>query len=195
MPACPASGRYASSMPGESWLPAMAITCAPVPARASSALIRMPLRIGAGRRGVVQVAGDQHGVDLMLLGDADDLGQDGFLLVKAAAALKGLADVPVGGVQELHNDPPGVGCCSCSSRCLTRGVSLIGVADGISTGARRRRWRTGLATASAPAAPRLRSTRPPRLRETRRGRLRLRGLPTRGTGSRPRAGPGSPAGR
>ena len=39
------------------------------------------LRIGAGGGGVVQVAGDEDGVDLMLLGEADDLGQDGFLLV------------------------------------------------------------------------------------------------------------------
>src|SRR5690348_16277968 len=109
----------------------------------------------------------------MLLGQADDLGQHGFLLVEAAAAFEGLSDVPVGGVQELHNDPP-------------RG--------GVRTGAGRR-WRTGLATACAPAAPPPRPTRLARLRETRRGRLRLRGLPTRGTGSRPRAGPGSPAGR
>src|SRR5271154_4723317 len=71
------------------------------------------LRIGAGRGGVVQVAGDENGVYLMLLGEADDLGQDGFLLVEAAAALKGLADLPVGGVQELHIDPPWVGYCSC----------------------------------------------------------------------------------
>src|SRR6202035_2543375 len=78
------------------------------------------LRIGAGRGGVVQVAGDENGVDLMLLGEADDLGQDSFLLVEAAAALKSLADVPVGGVQELHNDPPGVGCYSCFKWCSTR---------------------------------------------------------------------------
>src|SRR5580658_6135469 len=55
----------------------------------------------------------------MLLGDADDLGQDGFLLVEAAAALKGLADVPVGGVQEPHKYPPGVGCYSCFKWCST----------------------------------------------------------------------------
>jgi len=42
----------------------------------------------------------RDGVDLMPLGEADDLGQDGFLLVEAAAAFKCLADVPVGGVQE-----------------------------------------------------------------------------------------------
>ena len=65
------------------------------------------MRVGAGRGSVVQVAGDEDGVDLMLLGEADDLGQDGFLLFEPAAAFEGLADVPVGGVQELHDDPPG----------------------------------------------------------------------------------------
>src|ERR1700685_3443548 len=84
-----------------------------------------PLRVGAWRRGVVQVTGDQYGVDLMLLGNAGDLGQDGLLLVEAAAALKSLADVPVGGVQELHNDPPGVGCYSCSKWCSTSAVHSV----------------------------------------------------------------------
>ena len=64
------------------------------------------VRVRARGAVLVQVAGDEDGVDLMLLGEADDLGQDGFLLVEAAAAFKGLADVPVGGVQEPHRLDP-----------------------------------------------------------------------------------------
>ena len=38
----------------------------------------------------------------VLAGDVDDLGEDRPLLVEPVAALERLADVPVGGVQELH---------------------------------------------------------------------------------------------
>jgi hypothetical protein len=75
------------------------------------------LRVCAGRGGIVQVAGDEDGVNLMLIGEADDLRQDGFLLVQAAVALEGFADMPVGGMQELHNAPPRVACRSCFRWC------------------------------------------------------------------------------
>jgi len=60
------------------------------------------LRGGGRRGGVVQVAGDQHRVERFAAGHGDDLGEHFALLVQPAAALEGLADVPIGGVQELH---------------------------------------------------------------------------------------------
>ena len=60
---------------------------------------------GRGSDGVVHVSRDQDRVDLLLLGDPDDLAEDGALLVEPVAALQGLAGVPVGGVQELHGTP------------------------------------------------------------------------------------------
>ena len=60
---------------------------------------------GRGRHRVVQVAGDQDRVDLLFFRDPDDLAEDGALLLDPVAALEGLADVPVGGVQELHGLP------------------------------------------------------------------------------------------
>ena len=63
------------------------------------------LALGRGRRGVEQVAGHEHGVDLLGRGDRGDLGQHGAVLVGPAAAPHRLADVPVAGVQELHGRP------------------------------------------------------------------------------------------
>ena len=62
------------------------------------------LGIGIGRRGLVEVAGDEHDVDTLGVGDAHDVGQHGFVLGEARLALDRLADVPVGGVQQLHLD-------------------------------------------------------------------------------------------
>jgi hypothetical protein len=53
-------------------------------------------------RGVVEVARDEHGVDLVGPRDRHDLAEHRLLLVEAGATLEGLADVPVGGVQEAH---------------------------------------------------------------------------------------------
>ncbi len=55
-------------------------------------------------RGVVEVAGDEHGVDLLLARDPDDLAEHLLLLVEPGAALERLADVPVGRVQEAHQN-------------------------------------------------------------------------------------------
>ena len=54
------------------------------------------------RRQVVDVAGHEDRVDLVGLGDRGDLGEHRPLLVEPVTALERLADVPVGGVQELH---------------------------------------------------------------------------------------------
>ncbi len=60
------------------------------------------LGVGGRRRGLVEVAGDQHDVDVLGVGDADDVGQHGPVLREPRLALDRLADVPVGGVQQLH---------------------------------------------------------------------------------------------
>ena len=57
---------------------------------------------GGGRRTVVEVAGDEHGVDLVLPRDPDDLAEHLLLLVEPRLPLERLADVPVGRVQEPH---------------------------------------------------------------------------------------------
>ena len=64
--------------------------------------------LGGGRRagGVEEVAGDQHQVDALGGRGPGDLGQDFFLFAVAAAAPDGAPDVPVGGVEDLH-DPEG----------------------------------------------------------------------------------------
>ena len=60
------------------------------------------LGVGIRRRGLVEVAGDEHDVDALGVGDAHDVGQHGRVLGEARLALDRLADVPVGGVQQLH---------------------------------------------------------------------------------------------
>ena len=60
------------------------------------------LGIGVGRRGLVEVADHEHDVDALAVGDADDVGQHRLVLGEARLALDRLADVPVGGVQQLH---------------------------------------------------------------------------------------------
>ena len=60
------------------------------------------LRGRAGRGAVVEVAGHEHGVDLLLPRDPHDLAQHLLLLVEPAEALQRLADVPVGRVENSH---------------------------------------------------------------------------------------------
>ena len=67
---------------------------------------RRALRPRGRRSGLVQVAGDEHEVGAFGVGDTDDLGEHRAVLVEARLPLHGLADVPVGGVQELHADSP-----------------------------------------------------------------------------------------
>jgi hypothetical protein len=62
------------------------------------------LRLGAGRDGVVEVAGHDHDVGLLGLGDRHDVAQDGQVFFHTRLSLEDLADVPVGGVQQLHTD-------------------------------------------------------------------------------------------
>jgi hypothetical protein len=62
------------------------------------------LHLGAGRDGVVEVAGHDHEVGLLGLGDGHDVTQDQEVFVHTRLSLEDLADVPVGGVQQLHTD-------------------------------------------------------------------------------------------
>ncbi|GAA3155852.1 hypothetical protein GCM10020001_094730 [Nonomuraea salmonea] len=55
-----------------------------------------------GGAGVEEVACHEHRVDVLAAGQPDEVAQDGAVLVHAVAALEYLADVPVGGVQDLH---------------------------------------------------------------------------------------------
>src|SRR4029077_8232934 len=54
------------------------------------------------RRRIIDITCYQNGVNLVGLGDRRDLGEDRLLLIESVAALERLADMPVGGVQELH---------------------------------------------------------------------------------------------
>jgi hypothetical protein len=60
------------------------------------------LRLRRWRRRVVEVARDEHRVDLLLPRDADDLAEHLLLLVEARMALERLADVPVGRMKQSH---------------------------------------------------------------------------------------------
>ena len=60
------------------------------------------LGLGGGRRGVEQVAGHDHEVDVVALGDAGDLGEDGPVLGGPGPPADRLADVPVGRVEHPH---------------------------------------------------------------------------------------------
>ena len=63
------------------------------------------LRVGRRRGRLEEVAGDEHQVDAFLGRDARDLGEHGAVLVEAGRAAQRLADVPVGGVEDLHCTP------------------------------------------------------------------------------------------
>ena len=80
----------------------MTMTCAPVSRRSSKRLQHERLGVGIRRRGLVEVAGDEHEVGRLGVGDPDDVGQHGPVLGEAGLAPDRLADVPVGGVQQLH---------------------------------------------------------------------------------------------
>src|SRR3984957_16559259 len=122
------------------------------------------------RRRVIDVASYEDGIDLVGLGDTDDLVQDGFLLVQAIASLERLADMPVGGVQELH----GLGALLRKDRCAA-GVRKAGS----------RRRPAAVTTRSRLACPASEAAR----------RTPTAASPRRGTGTRARAAPGSAAGR
>jgi hypothetical protein len=64
------------------------------------------LGIRRRRRGVEQVAHDQHHVDGLGARHRDDLGQHAALLIETALSAQRLADMPVGGVEEPHPTPP-----------------------------------------------------------------------------------------
>ncbi len=64
-----------------------------------------PLGVGERCRRLEQVAGDEHEVDGLGRRDARDLREHGPVLVEAGFAAQRLADVPVGGVQNLHDSP------------------------------------------------------------------------------------------
>ena len=96
------TGRSASNWWGLSWLPAITTTLAPVSRRSSSGAQRDGLRVGARSRRLVDVAGDDDHVDGLLTRDPGDLGEHLRVLVEARLALQPLADVPVGGVEQLH---------------------------------------------------------------------------------------------
>jgi hypothetical protein len=72
--------------------------------------IRSRVRIEILRRSrgcgcVVDIARHQDGIYLVGLDQFRDFAKDRRLLVEPVAALEGLADVPVRGVQELHDAP------------------------------------------------------------------------------------------
>ena len=102
MPATSISGLYASKVPAWSWFPAIAITSMPSRGQRQQRLHDEPLRVRGRDGGVVDVAGDQDRVDGVGAGVPDDLGEHRLVLVEPVAALEGLPDVPVGGVEELH---------------------------------------------------------------------------------------------
>ena len=64
-----------------------------------------PLGLRPRCRRLEDVAGDEHRVDGLALGERHDLGQHLALLAEALDALQHLPDVPVGGVEELHDNP------------------------------------------------------------------------------------------
>ncbi len=138
-----------------------------------------PLRPRARRGAVEQVPGDQDNVRVFTAGGRHDVAQRGGVLVMPVPALEDLADMPVGGVQNLHAIP------SLPLRRVLR--SPLRRPAGLRTAAGHHRrpgwWRTD--RRAPPARGRGRPRRP----------SRSAGSPRRGTGNRPQAAPGCRAGR
>ena len=101
------TGATASRRAALSWLPAITTTGrVPLARQREQRVVHDALGLRRRRGGVEQVAGDEHDVDRLGLGDPGDLGQHGRVLVDARAPpADRLAHVPVGGVQELHQKP------------------------------------------------------------------------------------------
>ncbi|HMC58039.1 MAG TPA: hypothetical protein VKJ01_02490 [Candidatus Solibacter sp.] len=64
------------------------------------------LRVGRRSRRIENVSSQQHTVDALAFGDIHDLGGHLFLLRKPRASNQGLADMPIGGMQEPHRVEP-----------------------------------------------------------------------------------------
>ena len=85
-----------------SWFPAIATTWRPSSRSASRVRITSPWARGAGCGAVEQVPGDQDDVGVMIARGGHDAAERGGVLVMAVPALEDLADMPVGGMQNLH---------------------------------------------------------------------------------------------
>ena len=100
----------ASSAYWLSWLPPIDDDLRAGVAQGEQRVPHDPLRVGRRRGRLEQVAGDEHEVDgCSAAAIVGDLGEHRAVLVEAGRAPQRLADVPVGGVEDLHRGQPSPG--------------------------------------------------------------------------------------
>ena len=86
----------------ESWLPLVTTTRARGRGQPGEGLVGQPDRVDVGERPVVDVAGDDHDVDLLALHDLEQVVDERGLVRRACPPVEGPAQVPVGGVEDAH---------------------------------------------------------------------------------------------